>query len=71
MATTRHSVNRKSTEMVGKLVNFIPSENDPLRVFGLPKSLFLEVKYNHVQDICLTRLSLFQFRLLSKPYTVI
>ena len=29
--------------MVGKTVKFVPSENDPLRIFGLPKHLLLEV----------------------------
>ena len=33
----------RQPEMVGKPVKFVPSENDPLRIFGLPKHLLLEV----------------------------
>jgi hypothetical protein len=35
--------------MVGRPVKFVPSEKDPLRIFGLPKSLLLEVsEHDHV-----------------------
>jgi small subunit ribosomal protein S29 len=55
--------------MIGKAAAFSLTDNDPVRIFGLPKKMLLEVRIQ-LGYRTLTNVTT-QFRILSKPCSVI
>jgi small subunit ribosomal protein S29 len=64
-----HSQDTVNKHMIGKVVAFSLTDNGPVQIFGLPKTVLLEVCVHLWSQISTNTTA--QFRVLSKPCSVI